>query len=714
MLVEALHNAALLCFTALGLYLVSQSVEHSERVTGAIALGVSYGLVTFLVTVSPLELGSGATIDTRAGPVVVAGIFGGPVAAVIAASFGAFARWSLGGEFALSGTFVFALYALIGTLLWKRFFTKQLGDGLSLTRLMIGTGLSLVAAGLMYFLLPAQEVADRWLTDVFPFIFAANTIAVVMCGLIGRAALTAVEQKRDLKQALDTLELAKSSADIGIWAVDQATGMATWDDTNINLHGLQLEGNTGQFKDWAKTLHPEDLPRVSKEFEDALTGKKPFDTTYRVILPDHRVRHIKGSAIVVRNAANVPLRVVGANIDVSNLVEKDAALEETRSIAAQAQKMEAIGQLTGGVAHDFNNLLAVILGNLELIEEIDNAKEIREYLDAAKTATLRGADLTKNLLSFARKSPLAPTTIDINQTVKEIKMWSSRVIPANIDVETSLLAGLWPVKADPSLSQNVLLNLILNARDSMPNGGKMTIETSNVRIDEEYRDLRGEDVEPGRHVMLAVSDTGEGIAQDQLEKIFEPFFTTKPVGTGSGLGLSMVQGFMKQSGGTVRVYSEEGVGTTFKLYFKAISGSPEASRRAKPDNTSQMIETGANILIVEDEVAVLEVLKSTLEKAGYLITAASSGDEALRTWESAPHFDLLVTDIVMPGELQGTHLARALRDRNPDLPIVFMSGYASEATVHGNGLRPDDIRLMKPVPRAELLAAVEKALAAVR
>ncbi|MCC1495065.1 ATP-binding protein [Cognatishimia sp. F0-27] len=393
---------------------------------------------------------------------------------------------------------------------------------------------------------------------------------------------------------------------------------------------------------------------------------------------------------------------------------REEALEELRSSnerLLQAQKMESIGQLTGGVAHDFNNLLAVILGNLELVDESEDPTEIKGFIEAAKSATHRGADLTKSLLSFARQASLEPAVFDINQMVRETKSWSSRVIPENIDVEISLLAGLWRATADPSLTQNALLNLILNAKDAMPLGGKMTIETSNVRIDDEYNELRGEDVEPGRYVMLAVSDTGEGISKDNIAQIFDPFFTTKPVGMGSGLGLSMVQGFLKQSGGTVRVYSEEGVGTTFKLYFKAVNKKKGETHRKNADAQSA-VGISARVFVVEDEESVLEVITTTLKKAGYEIASARSGDEALRTWDDDPNFDLLVTDIVMPGDLQGTHLARTLRSRYPQLPVVFMSGYSSEATVHGNGLRPQDIRLMKPVRRADLLAAIRKALEA--
>ena len=469
---------------------------------------------------------------------------------------------------------------------------------------------------------------------------------------------------------------------------------------------------------WGDVLAPSEAEKLQRTIESVSAKMASGEGAeidrfefpiYKVTGPDGITRDIFARSVAMRDKGGSIERFVGVATDVTELLGAQEELRSSNARLLQAQKMESIGQLTGGVAHDFNNLLAIILGNLELIEETDDPEERKRFLDAAMKATHQGADLTKSLLSFARQARLEPTVIDINQMIREIRTWSSRVIPENIDVETSLLAGLWGAEADPSLTQNALLNLILNARDAMPLGGKMTIETSNVRIDEEYNELRGEDVEPGRYVMLAVSDTGEGIPKESMAQVFDPFFTTKPVGTGSGLGLSMVQGFMKQSGGTVRVYSEEGVGSTFKLYFKAAKRKQEAPLLPEPVG-HQSRQTGARILVVEDEAAVLDVLTTTLKKAGYQVTSARSGDEAMQIWEDDPHFDLLVTDIVMPGNLQGTQLARALRETGPDLPIVFMSGYANEATVHGNGLRPEDIRLMKPVRRADLFAAVEKAL----
>ena len=251
--------------------------------------------------------------------------------------------------------------------------------------------------------------------------------------------------------------------------------------------------------------------------------------------------------------------------DQSRVVLSIADVTEQRELQdrlAQSQRMEAIGQLSGGMAHDFNNLLAVILGNLELLRDADLKTSDSDLLERSIDAALRGAELTRNMLSFARQAPLEPTTVDLNRVVSNIKNWISRTLPSTTDVETSLLAGLWKVNIDASSAENALINLIVNARDAMPEGGKLTIETSNVRIDEEYVELRGEEIEPGRYVLLAVSDTGTGISEEDLERIFEPFFTTKPVGSGTGLGLAMLQGFMRQSKGAVRVYSELGVGTT--------------------------------------------------------------------------------------------------------------------------------------------------------
>ncbi len=401
--------------------------------------------------------------------------------------------------------------------------------------------------------------------------------------------------------------------------------------------------------------------------------------------------------------------VRGSIIDISERKATEAQTADLEVRLAQAQKLEAVGQMTGGVAHDFNNLLNVILGNLELLEEAGLSPGELQLVESAITATHRGADLTQKMLSFARRAHLEPAVINLSEVVRDMDNWMSRTLPANIDVRMELDPALWPVEADHASTESAILNLIINARDAMSRGGVLTIETANVMIEDDDAASKVGDVTPGSHVMLAISDTGTGIPDEHLERVFEPFFTTKATGQGSGLGLSMVHGFMKQSGGTVRVYSEPDVGTTLKLYFRAAAQLP-LPRSAKAHAGAAQDSSGFRILVAEDQREVRDVLERILTSAGYEVIAAPDGDAAMRMFVENGDFDILVTDIVMPGRLQGPGLARALRELDPELPVVFMSGYASEASMHGNGLRKEDIRLMKPVSRTRLLEAVRRAL----
>jgi PAS domain S-box-containing protein len=448
-------------------------------------------------------------------------------------------------------------------------------------------------------------------------------------------------------------------------------------------------------------IHPGDHTLFLETLRQLDLGKAQ-NFEFRALRRDGEVRFIHQIEEPILDKNGTILETVGTSIDLTELRSAEARVR-------QSQRIEAIGTLTGGVAHDFNNLLAIILGNLELSLEASKDTERSELIQSAIKATLRGADLTMNLLSFSRRAHLEPSRQNLNKIVQQTMDWGTRVLPATIDVENSLMAGLWDVEIDTRSAENAILNILLNGRDAMPNGGQLTIETSNVRVGDEYVAERGEDIEPGRFVMLAISDTGHGIPQDKLERVFEPFFTDKPVGLGSGLGLSMVHGFIKQSGGAIRVYSEVGIGTTFKLFFKAADYGPSKTRKVL-DEQSHTTEGNASILIAEDEEELTRLLSRILRSAGYAVTTAASGDEALEVFKTSGPFDLLLTDVVMPGDLLGPALAKAARQLNPELPCIFLSGYASEATVHGNGLRPSDIRMMKPVSRTDLLQAVSKAL----
>lgn len=375
-----------------------------------------------------------------------------------------------------------------------------------------------------------------------------------------------------------------------------------------------------------------------------LDGGEDIEVEYRVVRADGSVRFISQFAEPTFDDTGKVFETVGCTIDL-------IALREAEARVRQSQRIEAIGTLTGGVAHDFNNLLAVIMGNIELTTDGALSKQQKEYLKEALDATKRGADLSNNLLSFARRAHLRPTRVNLNKHLQNSISWGLRILPENISIENSLMAGLWDTELDATSLDNAVINLLFNARDAMSDGGKITIETANMRIGSEYIQERREDIKPGRYVMIAVTDTGHGISPDMLEQIFEPFYTNKPVGKGSGLGLSMVQGFMKQSGGTVQVYSEIGVGTTFKLYFKAEVTSREDNTPIVGDR-SPVGHGSLNILIAEDEEGVRKVLCQMLEEAGHQVLVASNGDAALKAFDAAKHLDLLITDVVMPGTLQ--------------------------------------------------------------
>ena len=380
--------------------------------------------------------------------------------------------------------------------------------------------------------------------------------------------------------------------------------------------------------------------------------------------------------------------------------------------------MEAVGQLTGGVAHDFNNLLAVIMGNLELLDmEISgpggapaDPTEARGLIATALDAVRQGADLTGSMLSYARKAQLAPTIVDINETVRQTERWMRRAIESNIVIEATLPPGIDPVRLDGSALQNALLNLVLNARDAMPGGGTLKIETQNVVIDDGYFDHPAESISPGCYVMVSVSDDGAGIAPEMIEQIYDPFFTTKPVGKGSGLGLSMVEGFVRQSGGAIRVRSVQGKGTSFCLYFRA---DAEESTNAVPVEAAakpKIQATKGRVLLVEDRPEVMLVLERILVSAGYDVRTAMNGDAGFELFEADPELDLVVTDIVMPGRLQGPAFAQACRRLKPEMPFIFLSGYAPDSTAQDEALQDGDPRLMKPISRDDLLAAIGECL----
>ncbi|MDZ7645225.1 MAG: PAS domain-containing protein [Woeseiaceae bacterium] len=373
----------------------------------------------------------------------------------------------------------------------------------------------------------------------------------------------------------------------------------------------------------------------------------------------------------------------------------------------RAQRLEAVGQLTGGVAHDFNNLLTVIMGNAELLnDEPDNSSRQAESLAMIMNAAARGSELTSHLLAFARRQPLAPQSLDVNSLIAGMDELLRRTLGEHIRIELMQSPDLWQAMADRAQLESALLNLLLNARDAMPDGGSVTIETTNTRLSEEYVTKKSE-VRPGEYVMIAVSDTGEGMPAEVLAKALEPFYTTKDPGMGTGLGLSMVYGFAKQSGGHLDIYSEPGHGTTVKLYLPRAGAAPQE----RQPETEPLAEGGEEtILLVEDDAPVRQIAHRALASLGYRVIEAADGQEALRQLDANPDIDLLFTDLIMPGGLSGRELADEASRRRPGLKIVYTSGYTENAIVHHGRLDPGVILLTKPYRRADLAAILRRAL----
>jgi signal transduction histidine kinase/ActR/RegA family two-component response regulator len=390
-------------------------------------------------------------------------------------------------------------------------------------------------------------------------------------------------------------------------------------------------------------------------------------------------------------------------------IDRRSAAEDS---LRQSQKLDAVGQLTGGIAHDFNNLLTIIIGNLETAQrQVESWTEgtqvkLARRLGNAMHGAQRAATLTRRLLAFSRQQPLNPTALDVNRLLNGLSEFLRRSFSEDIAIEVVGGAGIWPVEADAAELEAAILNLCVNARDAMPGGGKLTIETSNSYLDEAYCAQHPE-ITPGQYVQIAATDTGAGMPKSVIDRAFEPFFTTKPSGQGTGLGLSQVYGFVKQSGGHVKIYSEPNEGTTVKIYLPRYVGGVVADEPVKPE--AQQARANECVLLVEDDADVRAYVAETLGGLGYDVLEAANGEDALKLAEQHHAISLLLTDVVMPG-INGRKLADEVKLRLPQLKVLYMTGYSRNAIVHQGRLDPGVDLVQKPVSSHELAAAVRRAL----
>ena len=432
------------------------------------------------------------------------------------------------------------------------------------------------------------------------------------------------------------------------------------------------------------------------ERELVATGRYLELAAFRIEPASRRQVAVLFQDISARKQAEAAIQRINETLE-ARVAEAIAERKHAEESLRQSQKMEAVGQLTGGIAHDFNNLLTGIIGSLDLLQvrlRQGRTAEIDRYVAAAQGASKRAASLTHRLLAFSRRQTLDPKQTDVNRLVMGMEELIRRTVGPQIAVEVVTAGGLWSTLIDSSQLENALLNLCINARDAMPEGGRITIETANKWLDE--RAAKERDLPPGQYLSLCVTDTGTGMTPDVIARAFDPFFTTKPMGQGTGLGLSMVYGFVRQSGGQVRIYSEVEHGTTMCLYLPRHYGDATESVVDNAPASSARARTGKTVLVVDDEPSVRMLVTEVLEELGYISVEASDGPSGLRMLQSDMRVDLLVTDVGLPGGINGRQLADAARTTRPDLRVLFITGYAENAIIGNGHLAPNMGVLTKP------------------
>ena len=532
--------------------------------------------------------------------------------------------------------------------------------------------------------------------------------AIVGSVVVGRDVTERKRAEEALRRSEERLNFAMETSHIGAWELDLKNHTAHRTLIHDQIFGYETPLPSWTYEMFLEHVLPEDRTEVDRRFREAMKTQSDWNFECRIRRADGEVRWIFAAGGHEQISKGQAVRMSGIVQDITDRKKTEAEREKLEVQLRQAQKMDSVGRLAGGVAHDFNNMLGVILGHVELaLGQMDPAQPLRADLEEIRKAAEHSVDLTRQLLAFARKQTIAPKVLDLNGTVEGTLKMLKRLIGEDIDLAWMPGADLGPVKMDPSQIDQILANLCVNARDAIVGVGKMTIETANHLFDEAYcADHPG--VAPGEYVRLAVSDNGCGMDRETQSNIFEPFFTTKGVGEGTGLGLATVYGIVKQNFGVIEVYSEPGQGTTFKIYLPRYQGEDSPLRKDLPE---EPVAYGhETILLVEDELAILNLTRKMVEQLGYTVLTAGTPNEAIRKARGhAGGIHLLLTDVVMP-EMNGRDLSRTLRARNPRLKTLFMSGYTANVIAHHGVVDEKVCFIQKPFSMQELSAKIREAL----
>ncbi|GAB1343014.1 PAS domain S-box protein [Gemmatimonas sp.] len=537
------------------------------------------------------------------------------------------------------------------------------------------------------------------LCHAFPVRDVHGQLAEIVVSFTDVTALK--ESERALTRSEARLALVFEATNDALWDLDLASDDAWCSPRFWSMFGHQTRDTHVTRDEWLALIHPDDVAtHLSKMTALVEQGARTYELELRM---QHRAGHdvlVQIRGIILRDAAGTAVRITGAATEITARRAMESRLQ-------QSQKLESVGQLAGGVAHDFNNLLAIISGNLELLADGEGVgDEAAQLIHEARSAARRGAELTRRLLTFSRQQPLHLKVVSVQPLLENTAAMMRRLLPESVEIVLPTGTDLPPIKTDAGLFENALLNLAINARDAMPAHGRLTITADVVRApDPAFGDLP-----PGEYVKVCVADTGCGMSPEVVERAIEPFFTTKAVGQGTGLGLSMVYGFVQQCGGTLLIHSQEGAGTTVCLLFPAASDAVTSGSHASviPARTVRARRDEV-ILVVEDDPSVRMLCLRELSSLGFRTLEAGDGPSALAMFDAAPRVDLLLTDIVMPGGMNGSEVAATLRDRDPRLQIVFMSGY--HADILQDIIRDDATHLLtKPFSIAELAALLGELL----
>jgi len=506
------------------------------------------------------------------------------------------------------------------------------------------------------------------------------------------------------------LAQAQQIAHLGSWEWDLVGNKVTWSEETQRLYGRRPEENGAPMENCLERVHPDDLPEVNKIMAESLRTHQPFTCVHRAIMPDHTERVLQGRGEILVNDRGEAIKMYGIVQDITEAKRAEEALLRSEEQLRQSQKMEAVGRLAGGVAHDFNNLLTVIDGYCAMaLLKKEEVRPILKNIEEIQKASERGASLTSQLLAFSRKQVLQPCVLQLNEVVQGMDKMLRRLIGEDIELSTNFDPALGRVKTDPNQIEQVIMNLAVNARDAMPRGGKLTITTSNITVDQKSS-FRNRTLEVGQYVVLAISDNGMGMTDKVKTHLFEPFFTTKDLGKGTGLGLATSYGIICQSNGDIRVYSELNFGTTFRIYLPRTDATPEPMTTM---NLDQLPTGTESILVVEDDLAVQELAVLILRDCGYQVEKSSNAFEALEMIKKNPQFDLVVTDVIMP-QMSGKDLYEQIKRQIPQIEVLLMSGYTNDALAHHGVLDEGLYFLEKPFSPAKFARKVREVIDAAR